>query len=253
MALLRYGAGMPLNRLAHLQSNMQTPVPASTQWELVRDRGDALVPVHDVLVRRAAAGRVLHNDDTHARILDLMGRRRAELLAAGELPDPERTGLFTTGVVSDTEAGPVVLFFTGRRHAGENLTRLLSGRDSELGPPIQMCDGLDRNLPKGRSVVLGNCLAHGRRHFVDEVDNFPAECRHLLEQLRIVFRTEARCRKLALTPEERLELHQRDSGPVKDGRAELPPRTSLQLPARTMGATDALPAGVRRAPRQQHL
>lgn len=216
MALLRYGAGMPLNRLAHLQSNMQTPVPASTQWELVRDRSDALVVVHDELVRRAAAGRVLHNDDTHARILDLMGRRRAELLAAGELPDPERTGLFTTGVVAETAAGPVVLFFTGRRHAGENLTELLSGRDAELGPPIQMCDGLDRNLPKGRAVILGNCLAHGRRHVVDEVDNFPAECRHVLEQLRIVFRTEAMCSRLGLSPEERLELHQRDSSPVME-------------------------------------
>lgn len=214
MALLRYGTGVPLNRLAHLQGNMQTPVPASTQWEVVRDRSDALRPVHDELARRAAAGRVLHNDDTHARILGLMGRRRAELLAAGELPDPERTGLFTTGLVADTDAGPIVLFFTGRRHAGENLTELLSGRDSELGPPIQMCDGLDRNLPKDRPVVLGNCLAHGRRHVVDEVHNFPAECRHVLEQLRIVFRTEASCHKLGLTPEERLERHQHDSGPV---------------------------------------
>ncbi len=214
MALLRYGAGMPLNRLAHLQSNLQTPVPSSTQWEVVRDRAEALRPVHDELVRRAAAGRVLHNDDTHVRILELMGKRRAELLVAGDLPDPERTGLFTTGVVAVTDAGPIVLFFTGRKHAGENLTKLLSERDSKLGPPIQMCDGLARNLPKGHPVVLANCLAHGRRHVVDEVENFPAECRHVLELLRIVFRNDARCHKLEMTPEQRLELHQRESGPV---------------------------------------
>lgn len=121
MALLRYGAGMPLNRLDRLQRNLQTPLPASTQWEVVRDRVAALQPVYDELRRQAAAGSVLHNDDTHARILELMGKRRAALLAAGELPDPERTGLFTTGVVSLTSAGPVALFFTGRKHAGENL------------------------------------------------------------------------------------------------------------------------------------
>ena len=32
MALLRYGSGMPLHRLESLQKDLQTPVPASTQW-----------------------------------------------------------------------------------------------------------------------------------------------------------------------------------------------------------------------------
>jgi transposase len=217
MALMRYGTGMPLNRLAHLQKNMQTPVPASTQWEVVRDRAEDLQPVHDELVRRAAAGRVVHNDDTHARILALMGERRAELVKAGELPDPERTGLFTTGVVADTCDGPVALFFTGRQYAGENLAGVLAERAQALGPPIQMCDGLDsRNLPKGHAVVLANCLSHGRRQFVDEANNFPAECRHVLEELRIVFRAEAKCRRQRLTPEQRLALHQRVSAPVME-------------------------------------
>lgn len=45
-----------------------------------------------------------------------MGKRRAELLAHGALPDPDRTGLFTTGIVSITAAGPIALFFSGRKH-----------------------------------------------------------------------------------------------------------------------------------------
>jgi transposase len=216
MALMRYGAGMPLNRFAHLQKNMKTPVPASTQWEVVRDRAEDLQPVYDELVRRAAGGRVVHNDDTHARILAFMGERRAELVKAGELPNPERTGLFTTGVVSDTSDGAVALFFTGRKHAGENLADVLAERARELGPPIQMCDGLDRNLPKNHDVVLANCLCHGRRQFVDEVNNFPVECRHVLEELRIVFRTEAKCRRQKLAPEQRLVLHQQESAPVME-------------------------------------
>src|SRR5690606_28456033 len=96
IALLHYGAGMPFNRLAHLQNNMQPPVPATTQWEVVRDHADSLRPVFEELRRRAADGEVLHNDDTYVRILDLMGKRRAELLKNGALENPDRTGLFTT-------------------------------------------------------------------------------------------------------------------------------------------------------------
>jgi hypothetical protein len=214
IALLHYGAGMPFNRLAHLQCNMQTPVPATTQWEVVRDHADSIRPVFDELKSRAANGEVLHNDDTYVRILDLMGKRRAELLTNGALENPDRTGLFTTGVVAKTEHGPIALFFTGRQHAGENLGDLLDGRAAGRGAPILMCDGLSRNEPENHSVVLSNCTAHGRRHVVDEVNNFPQECRHVLEQLGIVFRNEANAKKLGLTPEQRLEIHQRESGPV---------------------------------------
>jgi transposase len=218
IALLHYGAGMPFNRLAHLQGNMQTPVPATTQWEVVRDHADALGPVFDELKRRAADGEVLHNDDTYVRILDVMGQRRAELLKAGKLEAPDRTGLFTTGVVAKTDDGPVALFFTGRQHAGENLDDLLDERDAALDAPVLMCDGLSRNTPGNHDVVLSNCIAHGRRHIVDEANNFPAECRHVLEQLGIVFRSEATAKKLGLTPEQRLEVRPART-PFSTGRA----------------------------------
>jgi hypothetical protein len=214
MGLLRYGTGMPLHRLGRLQHNLKTPVPASTQWEVTRDHVGALEPVFDELSRRAAGGRVQYNDDTSMRILALMGKRRSELLQAGQLPDPERTGLFTTAVVSDTDDGLIALFFTGRNHAGENLTAVLAQRDPALPPPIHMCDGLDRNRPRGHAVVESNCLAHGRRHVVDEIDNFPAECQHVLEALGKVFHNEVTCRKQALSDDDRLALHQRESGPV---------------------------------------
>lgn len=52
----------------------------------------------------------------------------------------------------------VALFVTGRRHAGENLGRLLAERTANLGPPIQMCDALPRNLPKPLAVFVDHCL-----------------------------------------------------------------------------------------------
>jgi len=214
MAYLRYGAGLPGHRLGRLQESLGVPVSASTQWEVVRDRVPGLLPVYGELVRQAADGSVVHNDDTYMRILEFLGKRRARLLAGGDLPDPDRTGLFTTGILSLTAAGPVALFATGRKHAGENLADLLRERSRGRTPPILMCDALDRNLPKGHEVVEGNCLAHGRRHIVEEAENFPSECRYVLERLREVFHNEAHCKKEGLSGEARLRRHQEKSGPV---------------------------------------
>ncbi|MBI3262564.1 MAG: IS66 family transposase, partial [Acidobacteria bacterium] len=37
IALLKYGTGMPFHRLERLQADLQIPLPASTQWEIVND------------------------------------------------------------------------------------------------------------------------------------------------------------------------------------------------------------------------
>ena len=217
MALLRYHNGQPLNRLDHLQDALQIPVPASTQWQVVNESAVLFQPVYAELLRLAAQSPLLHNDDTYVRILELMGKRRADLLAKGELENPERTGLFTTGIVAKTGGGElIVLFFSGRKHAGENLADLLRRRAAGLPPPIQMSDALDRNHPKGHPVIEGNCLCHGRRNLVDQVANFPEECGFLIEALREVFRIDARCVAEKLSPDERLRLHQTESGPVME-------------------------------------
>jgi len=216
MALLRYGAGLPLYRLDHLERNLKTPVPDSTQWDVLNGRSEDFRPIFDELCRVAAQGDILHNDDSYARILEFMGKRRASLLAKDELPDPNRTGIFTTAIVSQTGGKPVALFFTGRRHAGENLADVLQKRFPGSAIPILMSDALERNVPKGASVIEANCLAHGRRHVVDEVENFPDECEHLLGRLARVFRVDKLCRRLGLSAEQRLQVHQNWSGPVMD-------------------------------------
>jgi transposase len=217
MIVLRYSMGVPLYRLEIMQRFLGVPVPASTQWEVARDHVQEVLPVYDVLVSLAADAPLVHNDDTYVRILELMGKRRNELIAQGALDLPDRTGLFTTGIVARADAGPIALFASGRQHAGENLADLLDRRDRALAPPMQMCDGLDRNLPEEHAVVLANCLAHGRRHVVDEVDNHPELCAHLLEEIGKVFANDTICRKGGVTSEARLAFHQRESGPVMAG------------------------------------
>ena len=216
--LCRFGLGLPHNRVEQMQKHMQLPIPASTQSEVLREHAPAFEPVFAELERQGAQGDTLHSDDTYARVLSFMGERRVKLLQAGDFPNPERVGLFTTAILSLTTALPILLFYTGRKYAGENLATLLEARAEELEPPVLMCDGLEsRNLPKGHAVVESNCLTHGRRNFVDQLVNFPNECRHVIDELRNVYRVDAHCKKACLSPAERLALHQRDSEPIMEG------------------------------------
>src|SRR5580692_11102788 len=101
--------------------------------------------------------------------------------------------------------------------AGENLAEVLKRRSAELPSPIQMCDALSRNVPKlpgGVEILLANCLAHGRRQFVDVAENFPNECRYVLELLGQVYLHDAEAGERGLTTDGRLRLHQERSQPV---------------------------------------
>jgi transposase len=221
IGLLKYGSGLPFNRLDGLQGNLEVPLPASTQWEVVRAVATNLAPAFEELIRQAAQGEVLHNDDTTVKILELMGPdgQNGAVLSAAEDAGiaEERTGLYTSGVVALSNGHRVALFFSGRRHAGENLAQVLKHRAATLPPPIQMCDALSRNLPGELQTIVANCLAHARRRFVDVYDRFPEPCRHLLESLAVVYRNDALARERRLSPEARLQFHQEASGPTMQG------------------------------------
>lgn len=207
IAILKYGCGMPFHRLEKLQKAVGMPVPASTQWEVLDQSSKPLEPVFEALVKEAAQGQLVHNDDTTAKILEYNNQPG---------PDEKRTGIFTTGVVSIKDDRRIAVFMTGRQHAGENLEDVLRARVSGLPPPIQMCDALSRNIPKELATILSNCLDHARRQFVDIVESFPEECRHVIELLGKVYHNDALAREGALSPEERLTFHRRESGPVMD-------------------------------------
>ncbi|HSY08110.1 MAG TPA: IS66 family transposase [Steroidobacteraceae bacterium] len=211
VAMIKYGAGMPFNRVERLQEGMGIPLPAATQWDLVKNAAETLSPVHRELVRQAAQGTVLHNDDTTMTILKLTPQQRASAL--GKDAKQSRTGVFTSGIVSIGEGREIALFFTGARHAGENLAEVLKRRAAELPVPIQMCDGLSRNVPSEFETLLGKCMVHARRNYVEVEASFPEEVRFVLLTLREVYKTDARARKEGLTPEERLQLHKDESGP----------------------------------------
>jgi hypothetical protein len=108
IAQLKYGAGTPFYRLEQLESQLGIPLPAATQWEIVEEAAQLIKPARDELIRQAAQGTVVHNDDTSMRVLMLKRD-----------PSDERTGVFTSGIVSVGEGLKIALYFTGSRHAGE--------------------------------------------------------------------------------------------------------------------------------------
>jgi transposase len=234
LGVLKYGTGMPFNRIENVQANAGIPLPAGTQWEIVCGPVRDFKPVYQELISLGAQGDVLYQDDTTNRILSLMGKRLAKAQAEKAAPavgtgqegagegedqnkeDSERRGIFTSGIVSTCAGRRIALFFTGRKHAGENLRDVLAQRAPQLGPPIQMCDPLSRNMPAELNTILANCLAHARRQFADVAEHFYDECRHVLEALKVVYQNDAVARQEQLSPEARLLFHQTHSRPVMD-------------------------------------
>lgn len=216
IGLLKYGSGFPFNRQQRLQGNCGIPLAASTQWGIVYAAVLLIAAAYEELIRQAAQGEVVYNDDTTAKILELMGQRLQKSPPPDDPHDPDRTGLFTSGVVATRGGRRIALFFSGRRHAGENLTEVLKHRSAELDAPIQMCDGLARNLPKELQTILANCLAHGRRNFVDLYDRFPDECRHVIEAFKVIYHNDQVAREAGMSGEQRLAYHQTHSKATMD-------------------------------------
>jgi transposase len=71
---------------------------------------------------------VLYNNDTTRKVLKMTRAQRAEALA--DDVEAERTGIFTSGIVATDAGQQIALFFTGVRHAGENLAAVLERRAS---------------------------------------------------------------------------------------------------------------------------
>lgn len=208
IALYKCGAGMPFYRQQNLQESCGVPLPASVQFERCEEVAKAAHPVYRYLVEMAANGKLHYIDDTKVRILSCYQEDK-------KLSEEERRATHTTGIVAKDEAGhKIALYYSRRRHAGENLDDLLKERALELPPPIKMSDALAANGKVKAKTIEAYCLAHGRRKFKELEENFPKECSRVLRSLQLVFLNDGRTREM--NDEQRLEYHQRHSGPVME-------------------------------------
>jgi len=169
----------------------------------------------------AAQGELIFHDDTAVRILALIKENSAILSAAqaqGVSSPKARTGMHTTALVVKVGEHTAILYYSSRRHAGENLQGLLAKREAGLDKPLAMSDALPSNAVADQSrLIRCHCLADGRRKSSDLAEVFPPECQVVLEVMRQVFDHDEQAREEQLSPEARLAYHQARSRPLMDG------------------------------------
>jgi len=210
VSLLKYRGGFPFFRQESLQTMLETPISDTVLWEMTRDVAMCLEPVFETLISEAAKGECLHNDDTTARILDLIleNKKRKE--------EKERTGIYTSAILSKLPDLQIALFFTGRQHAGENLDDVLDNRPKGLSIPTQMCDASNNNGPERNETDEGNCHAHLRRKFFEIAEIWPTYVLPIITFLNTLFRNAREAKEQGLDEAQTFEKHKEKSSPVMD-------------------------------------
>ena len=138
----KYGLGVPFYRLGMQQEQQLIPLPPGTQWELVEETADSLLPVYLELERQAARADLLFIDDTPHLVLEAKKK------------------LHMTGVVARAGERWVTLYLTGPDQAGKKISVLLEARPPGLPPPLQMSDALAGNQQDSILVLILLCLVH---------------------------------------------------------------------------------------------
>lgn len=233
LTLQKYYIATPFHRQAYFQSLLEMPLPVSTQWNLIEEVGSIAIPVFQVLERKAANGNIIHNDDSHVKITDLIHQNRTGLVK-------ERTGMFTTGIISRSDEHDIALFYNGTQHAGENLENLLSKRKLNSEPVIQMCDALSRNIPASFQTILCNCLSHGLRKFDDLKEFYPEPCIHIIKQIADVYDNDEKTK--GWDKDARLAYHQKYSVPIMDNLHQY---INHQLESKQVEPNDSLGTAMR--------
>ena len=135
----KYFAAVPFYRQEQLQLMLGVPLPASTQWEILKSYEPVLECVYNALVKDAANGKGFYIDDTFARILEHINQRTED--------GKKSYKCFTTGIISVNDNHRSVIFVTNKDTAGKTFAPVWKHRDKSLNQPFIMADALTANIP----------------------------------------------------------------------------------------------------------
>lgn len=209
LAAQKYFVGVPFFRQEHFQKMLGLPLPDSTQWDLIEQVANAVHPVIGALEEIAANGDIIHNDDTPVKIMEVIRANKRD-------PTRARKGMFTSSLFARAGPHKIALYYSGTKHAGENLGYVLKKRGSSFSPLIHMSDALSANFVKEFEDIIKKalCLSHARRQFTDIEVFFPTECGHVIHEMGKIYLHDKEAKERNLTDEERLLYHQKHSGLV---------------------------------------
>lgn len=208
----KYFMSVPLYRQDRLQNHLGIPLPASTQWDLMVAHKPMLKALYKALAQDAANGLALCYDDTSVKIMSEI--KAAKLAEKGK---KSQHTCFTTGIVSLHEDHRTYLYITDNRTAGKCISEIMTLRDTDLDPPIMMCDALAANIPQGISedlYILCFCLVHARRQFYELPKGYDDLSDKVIGLIGTIYDHEAHAK--GYSPEQRLAYHQEKSIPVME-------------------------------------
>lgn len=222
LIVMHYFGGAPFKRLESLHQGWGVPLSDANQWRVVDECDDLLLPLYKAIelygVQQATQLRI---DDTGSVVIELQRQINAEitaLQAIGESTRDVRTGINATCVYLDTPDETVILFYTGRHHAGEIVDRLLVHRRTSSGKLVKVSDGASKNFDHAHADTLieGTCNAHAFLKFRAIKDKYPAEYAVAGEVYKKVFDHDAKAKARGMAPEERMLYHREHSKPLME-------------------------------------
>jgi hypothetical protein len=219
LIVMHYFAGAPFKRLEALHRGWGVPMPDANQWRIVDECDDLLAPLYRALERHAIRNATtLRFDDTGSMIIETRRQIRQEIEALESLGEPTRhvrTGINASCIYIETEQAKVVLFFTGRHHAGEIVDRILEHRRASAGKLVAVSDAASKNFSLDHADKLEQaiCNAHCYLKFRAVKGQFPAEHSVAGEVYAKVFDNDDKAKALGLDANDRMLYHREHSKP----------------------------------------
>lgn len=222
IAVMHYFAGGPFKRLESLHKGWGVPISDANMWEVVNTSDDLLFPLYLALekyaIQRATNFRI---DDTGSMVLALQRQINDEIAAleqVGKSTNDVRKGINATGVYWETPSGPIILFYTGRHHAGEIVDQLLRQRVFAGPKLVKSTDGASKNFDHEHAdqLVESTCNAHALLKFRDIKDKYPAEYARAGSIYKTVFDNDDQAKALGLSPTDRMLYHREHSKPLME-------------------------------------
>jgi transposase len=219
LIVMHYFAAMPLKRLEMLHQSWGIPLADANQWEMIEGALTLLAPLLKALEKYAVENLTSFTiDDTGSLIVELRRQIEGEcesVKAVGLCEKDVRTGINATCVVVETKEGRIILFYTGRHHAGEIVSVLMKRRPENADKVVKVTDGASKNFNHGQDdkLIEGVCNAHAFLKFHVIKEDFPADYAVIAEAYNKVFENDAYAATQEMSPAARLEYHKRNSEP----------------------------------------